>query len=199
MTSSNQTICIDEAAGFGVVVAGLEVVEAGFLIVDVAAVAEGVVLTQGGGEGAGGTENIAPGVVGIPDYHCAGGVHDGNHVALQIGDVVVQSAVQADGNGSTGGIVGEVHGVGGAALHLHQQTAAVDILVGSAGTGTLGTHTAGIIGKGPGLAVDLQGRQLSAVLPGVGAGAVRQRVTNGIIGNGLPRQGDGCPPVSGVN
>ena len=49
----------------GVVVAALEVVEAGFSVVDIAPVAQGVVGAQGAGHGTGGAENVAPGILGI--------------------------------------------------------------------------------------------------------------------------------------
>ena len=44
-------VCVDEAAGFGVVVAGLEVVEAGLAIVVITAVADGVDVADEGGGG----------------------------------------------------------------------------------------------------------------------------------------------------
>ena len=56
----------------GVIVAGLEVIEAGFEVVDVAPVAEGVILVQsigvGVGTGTGTAGGVAPSVVGIRYY-----------------------------------------------------------------------------------------------------------------------------------
>ena len=55
------SVCIDKAAGGGVIVAGLEVIEAGFGVVIVTPVAEGVDL----GKFTGSREDIALGVVGV--------------------------------------------------------------------------------------------------------------------------------------
>ena len=54
LAGGDEGVCADEAAHLGVVVAGLEVIEAGFGVVDIATVAEGVQLAEGGGQGAGG-------------------------------------------------------------------------------------------------------------------------------------------------
>ncbi len=69
---SNQTLprsCvsvrIDKPADSGVIIAALEVVQAGFGVVDIAPVAQGIVHTEGGGHTAGGAQEPAPGVVGI--------------------------------------------------------------------------------------------------------------------------------------
>jgi hypothetical protein len=59
------TIRIEEALGFGVVVAGLQVVIAGFGIIVIAAVADGVDLPNGCGHGPGDTQHLAPGAVGV--------------------------------------------------------------------------------------------------------------------------------------
>ena len=56
---------IDKSADFRVVISALQVVQPCFGIVDIAAVAEGVHLAQGGGEGAGGGKDIAVIVMGI--------------------------------------------------------------------------------------------------------------------------------------
>ena len=64
----------------------MEVVQLGLLVVDVATVAEGVIVAQVGG-GAGGCD-IAPGIVGIADELLTVAIDDGDHIALQVGDVV---------------------------------------------------------------------------------------------------------------
>ena len=61
MAGGGVGVGVDEAADGGVVVAGLEVVKAGFLVIVVAAVAEGVHLCQGAGSG----KDLAVGVVGV--------------------------------------------------------------------------------------------------------------------------------------
>ena len=49
----------------GIIVSALEIVEAGFVVVDIAPVAQGVVGAQGAGHGTGGAEDVAPGTLGI--------------------------------------------------------------------------------------------------------------------------------------
>ena len=61
----------------GVIISALEVIEVRFGVVDVAAVAEGVIGTHGGGLGAGGAENVAPGIVGVGDNEACGFPGDG--------------------------------------------------------------------------------------------------------------------------
>ena len=100
---------IDEAADQGIVIAALEVIEAGFGIVIVAAIAEGVDC----GHGAGGGIYLAVGVVGIRGHPGAGRIDKVHHVALEVGDVVVSdgggtSSLVSQGEGAAAGVVGEV-------------------------------------------------------------------------------------------
>ena len=46
----------------------MEVIELGFGVVDIAAVAQGVMGTQGGGQAAGGGQDVAPCIVGVAHY-----------------------------------------------------------------------------------------------------------------------------------
>ena len=95
---------IDEAADQGIVIAGLEVIEAGFGIVIVAAIAQGVDC----GHGTGGGIYLAIGVVGIGRHSRAAGIYQVHHVALEVGDVVIGCSVIGQGEGAAAGIVGEV-------------------------------------------------------------------------------------------
>ena len=54
LAGGDEGVCAEEAAHFWVVIAGLEVIEAGLLVKDIATVAEGVTGAEGGGQGAGG-------------------------------------------------------------------------------------------------------------------------------------------------
>ena len=65
MSCGDESIRIEESADLGIIVSALEIVEAGFGVVDVAPVAQGVVGTQGAGHGTGGAEDVAPGILGI--------------------------------------------------------------------------------------------------------------------------------------
>ena len=69
MTSGNKGICIDESTKAGGIVAGLEVVQAGFRVPDVAAVAQGVIEADSILLAAGDGEYTAPCVVGVPDFY----------------------------------------------------------------------------------------------------------------------------------
>ena len=69
LAGRDETVGIDESANGGVIVAALEVVQFCFCIPYIAAVTEGV---QGSYNAGGGAERIAPSVVGISCYSCAG-------------------------------------------------------------------------------------------------------------------------------
>ena len=96
----------------GIIVPGLEVIEAGFLIIDVSPVPEGVLLAEGVGQGAGAGEGIAPGVIGVFDHDLAGIVGDGDDVALSIVKIEVLGAVEANGHGLAVGVAADGHAVG---------------------------------------------------------------------------------------
>jgi len=79
----------DESAKLGIVIAALEIVEAGLLIVDIAAVAERIMQTQCAGHRAGGGEQPAPSVIGVFHNANTGTVQNRHHVALKAENVVV--------------------------------------------------------------------------------------------------------------
>lgn len=108
MPSRKNNIRGDEAAGVGVVVTGLEVVEGGFGVVDVTSIAEGLVAAESGGKGAGGGEKFAPAIVGVLYYRCASRVDELDNIPLSVVDVVVLRAVVGDGNDTARGIVMEL-------------------------------------------------------------------------------------------
>ena len=54
---------------------------------------------------------VAPCVVGVGNDGCACAVQNSGDVALEIGCVVIGSAVVGDGLGCSAGIVGEIQGV----------------------------------------------------------------------------------------
>ena len=159
----------------------MEVVQLGLGVVDVATVAEGVVVSQVFSR-AFDTEYIAPGVVGVVDELLAVAVDDGDHVALEVGDVVELVVVIDHRHGGTGGIVGEVHSM---PIHGHvgQLVPGVGILVGALAVGPLGPQAVSVVGKLPllrGTQPDHRG-QLSAMLPGVIPDVVGQRIADLVI------------------
>ena len=181
MTCGYKCISTDESSNGRVIVSGLEVVEAGFLVVDVAPVSQGIVHAEGVCFGSGGSQELAPGVVGVGDYGAVVCVADFYDVALEVGDVTVLGAVVDHRLGRAKGIIGEVQLVG-AHAHGRQLTAVIDIAVGGAAVGALGPHAVGIISECPGAAA-AHGGQLSALLPGVGPGAIICHISYIVIGN----------------
>ena len=112
LTGARKCVRVDESTNRRVVVAGLQVVEVGLVIVVVASVAEGVQVCKSAGFG----QDIAPGVVGIAgDLGMIGCTVDPHHIALQILDKVVvwPSSVtcvqKGEANHTSAFVVGVVH------------------------------------------------------------------------------------------
>ena len=102
---------VDKAAQLGIVIAGLKIIERGVGVVVVASIAQGVIYTKGAGKCTSGGQRLAVGAIGVADNRGTRSVYDVQYIALEIGDVVVQSTVVLDGIGRTHGIVEEVQGV----------------------------------------------------------------------------------------
>ena len=75
----------------------VHIVQLRFGVVDIAPVAEGVVGSQGGCQGAGDGEGFAPGVIGVGNHWASRSVQDCRHIPLQVGGVVVGGAVVGRG------------------------------------------------------------------------------------------------------
>ena len=87
---------------------------------------------EGGGKGAGAVAAggvVAPCVVGVGNDGCACAVQNSGDVTLEIGCVVIGSAVVGDGLGCAGRVVGEIQGIA-VHRHLHKLASVVDIAVG---------------------------------------------------------------------
>ena len=188
MACSCEGICIQESAQCRIVITGLEVIEAGLSVVDIASVAQGVVGSQGAGHGTADGKGLAPGIVGVGDHGRSGGVQDRGDIALEVGGVVVSSAVVGDRQRCTAGIVSKVQRIP-VNSHLAQLAAVVDIAICRAAAGPGGPHAIRIIGKGPGLPgkLDLAGFGIDHIAGAVGdsaavavsAVAVRYRYPHG--------------------
>ena len=98
----------------------------GFLVVDVATVAQGVVGTEGGCHASGGGNGVTPGIVGVLDNRRAGAVQNGDHVTLQVRHVVICSAVVYDLQRCAGGVITEVQFVA-AQRHVGQLVPIVNV------------------------------------------------------------------------
>ena len=135
--------------------------------------------TQSGSHGTGGSQDLAPCVIGILDNRSTAGIQDGGNVALNIGGIVVVRTVVGDGHGGTGCVVGKVQGIA-AHGHLAQTAAVIDVVIGSGTVGPLGSQAVCVVGVRPGGAAIGHGSQLTAMLPSVGPGAVGQHVADDI-------------------
>jgi len=126
----------------------LEVVKPSLGVVDIAAVAEGVEDTQSIGHGAGGGEQVAPGIVGVLHHHLSAAVEDAHHIALQVGDVEIGISFRQHAHGRAVGRMGKVDRLA-VILHVLQTAAVVHIFVGIAAACALGAQTVGVIGVLP--------------------------------------------------
>ena len=169
-------IRIDKPTPARVIIPALQIVQPGFCVVDIAAVAERVGCAEGGGQRAGGGQRIAPCVVGVGHDARAAGIDKAGHVALRVLDVEILRAVVAHGQ-RAGRIVGEVQLIA-APRQLHQLVAQIMVIVRRAVDGFRDAPAVGIVAVGdirPGLA---HPRELAAVLPCVRPRAVAQEVAD---------------------
>ena len=157
-----------------VVIAALEIIPAGFVVIDIATVADGVAVDESGGAGAvscsGIGGDVAPGVVGIaavpllliqsrcPVFQDA---EDALHVALQIRRVEVWSEIGsavlrvAHRKGLAGFIIDKVHDDGSVAVgegFPHQLSVEGVVGVGHTVYGLLRADAVGVVGIGRRLA-----------------------------------------------
>ena len=176
---------VQESAGGGVIIAGLEVIKASFAVVVVATVAQGVSL----GHGTGGGEDVAVGVVGIAGNGVSAGIDQPHYIALEVGDVIVVGAVALHGVGHSVSVVEEVQGGVGAGMVLPQQlTAGIAVVDGCAVYDLIIPESVAVVDIGIGLAVYYRFGQSSALAPGKGvppAIVVAQRIAAAVVGNGL--------------
>ena len=90
-------IRIDKPAPRRIIISALQIVQPRFRVVDIPAVAQGVLFAEGGGQRAGGGQQIAPCVVGVGHDARAAGADEAGHVALRVLDVEVLRAVAVHG------------------------------------------------------------------------------------------------------
>ena len=90
-------IRIDKSAPPRVIVPALQIVQPRLRVIDIPAVAQGVLCAEGGGQRAGGGQQIAPCVVGVGHNARTAGIDEDGHVALRVLDVKVLRAVVAHG------------------------------------------------------------------------------------------------------
>ena len=76
------------------------IIDPGFGIIDIPAVAEGVEFAQRVGHGAGGGQRIAPCIVGVRHHLCAAAVDQSGHVTLRVLQIEILRAIVCDGHGA---------------------------------------------------------------------------------------------------
>ena len=177
-------IRVDKPSPGGVIVPAAEVVQARLAVVDIPAIAQGIHSTQCGGHGTADGHGRTPGVIGVGHHLDASGIHKTGDIALGVFQVEIPVAVVRHRRRASG-VVGKVQLVA-APGHLRQLVAQVGIIVRCA-VDRLGNALAvGIVAVGDAAAALTHGRQLKAMLPGIGPCAVGQRIAYGVVGDGLP-------------
>ena len=169
-------IRIDKPPPPRVIVSALQIVQPRFRVVDVSAVAQGVLCAEGGGQRAGGGQQIAPCVVGVGHDARTAGIDEAGHVALRVLDVEILRAVAVHGQ-RAGRVVGKVQLIA-APRQLHQLVAQIMVIVGRAVDSLRDALAVGIVAVGdirPGLA---HPRELAAMLPCIRPRAVAQEVAD---------------------
>ena len=146
-----------------VIVPALQIVQPRLRVVDIPAVAQGVLFAEGGGQRAGGAQRIAPCVVGVGHNARAAGIDEASHVALRVLDVEILRAVAVHGQ-RAGRIVGEVQLVA-APRQLGQLVAQIMVIIGRAVDGLRDALAVGIVAVGDCLAGLAHPRELAVVLP----------------------------------
>ena len=179
-----QCIRIKESAHLWVVVSGLQIIQAGIFVIDIAAVAQGVGVHPCA---VGHVLDIAPCVVGVDAVGFSACVHQPNHIALLIQNVEYHPVVIPHGTGLAVLVIVEGHN--DVAIGFPEKFA-VGIIVGMddtvhhlGGAKTVGTVGIADIGGSIGSRC-----QLPPMLPGEGppgAVIVAGGIADGIVGNGF--------------
>ena len=167
-----------------IIVPALQIIQPRFRVVDVSAVAQGVLCAEGGGQRAGGGQQIAPCVVGVGHDARAAGADKAGHVALCVLDVEVLRAVVVHGQ-RAGRVVGKVQLIA-VPRQLHQLVAQIMVIICRAVNGFRDALAVGIVAVGDCLAGLAHPRELAAMLPCVRPRAVAQEVADLVRRQALP-------------
>ena len=140
-------IRIDKPTPRRIIIPALQIIQPRFRVVDVPAVAQGVLFAEGCGQRAGGGQRIAPCVVGVVHDARAAGADKAGHVALCVLDVEILRAVAVHGQWA-GRVVGEAQLVA-APRQLHQLVAQIMVIVRRAVDSLRDALAVGIVGICP--------------------------------------------------
>ena len=134
LAGRQQDICGDEPAGSGIVVAALQIVPLGLIVVDVTSVAERLIGSQCSYQAARCGNDLSPTVIGVFYHGIAASVNQLNDVILRVPEVVIggeaRSVVRGivHSNDVTARVIREAQDFSAAArsdLHADQHGAAV--------------------------------------------------------------------------
>ena len=182
---------VDEPADGRVIIAALEIVEAGLGVIVIAAVAQGVEVGDAGGIGedfrtAVIHRAVAPGVIVVGRSEFAARIEDGGHIALRVEDVVIELrclAVLVDhGERLVAVVIDELEGVIVTPSLPHDLAGERGVGVGRIADLLVAADTGHVVGVGNLLAVHRRGGELAALRPREGivlAVVVRNRVAGG--------------------
>ena len=177
-------IRIDKPAPPRVIIPALQIVQPRLRVVDVPAVAQGVLFAEGARHRAGGGQRIAPCVVGVGHNARAAGIDKAGHLDLCVLDVKIFRAVVVHGQ-RAGRVVGEVQLVA-APRQLHQLVAQIMVIVRRTVDGFRDALAVGIVAVGDCLAGLAHPRELAAVMPCVRPCAVAEKIAERIRCQALP-------------
>ena len=90
---TQQSIGIDEPAPHGIVIPAAQIIQAGFLVVYISTIAEGIQNTKGIREGSGHGNGFSPRIVLIFYYKVSSIVNNCHNIALEVVDVTVFDAI----------------------------------------------------------------------------------------------------------
>ena len=140
-------IRIDKPTPPRVIVPALQIIQPRLRVVDVPAVAQGVLFAEGCCHRTGGGQRVAPCVVGVGHDAGAAGIDEAGHVALCVLDIEILCAVAVHGQ-RAGRVVGEVQLIA-APRQFHQLVAQIMVIVRRAVDGLHDALAVGIAGIRP--------------------------------------------------
>ena len=191
LTSTEISVGVNEPADGRVIVAALEVVEAGLGVIVIAAVAQGVEVGDAGGIGedfrtAVIHRAVAPCIIVVGCSDLAARIEDGGHIALRVEDVVIELrclAVLVDhGERLVAVVIDELEGVIVTPSLPHDLAGERGVGVGRIADLLVAADTGHVVGVGHLLAVHRRGGELAALRPREGiilAVVIRDRVAGG--------------------
>ena len=133
-------ICVNKPRCNWIIIPTLQIVEPGFLVIDMPTIPQRIQLRQSTHHG----NDVAPCIVSILGYCGSGGGFHRHYVALQVGDVIVDGAIVSHGQRRAVGIVAEIQNVVPNG-HPHQLVTGIDVAVGLVVAYPSGAQAAGVV------------------------------------------------------